>query len=373
MTVLAWAFPGWNQLVGVISEGLLFLYGLTGNGGRASSLFTIPGKTLFIPLTLPSRRNSRRQQELAPQVKEIMRKHGKDRAAASAEQMALYRQYGFNPLAGCLPTLVQIPVFFALYTAIRRLEASEMGLDSFLWIPRIADNDPFYLIPVIAAVAQFFQTRMAMQTRDKVIDAQQKQMNMMMQFMPLMVIVFGINFPAGAVLYWAVSSLFSAVQQFFITGWGSLSDLFPFLPRKQTKSFLPPPKAAHEVSTKPGFMQRMQERMMEAQQQQQEKQKQGEGAGKQALVNQKPAPDPAAPPESVPEVTVPQGNKYTEDAWQLPGAAGTIGKTVATFSANGNGNRAAAVTAPSAKPARRQSQRQVHRNGSKKKPRSGRQ
>ena len=362
--VFAWALPGWNQLVDVIGAGLQALYGLTGNGGIAIILFTILVKMLFVPLTLPALRNSRRQQELAPQVKEIMRKHGKDRAAASAEQMALYRQYGFNPLAGCLPTLVQIPVFFALYTSIRRLEASDMGLDSFLWIPRIAEHDPYYLIPVIAAVFQFFQTRMAMQTRDKVIDAQQKQMNMMMQFMPLMVIVFGINFPAGAVLYWAVSSLFSALQQFFVTGWGSLSDLFPFLPRKQPKTFLPPPKAAHEVSTKVGFVQRMQERMMEAQQQQE----QPEDKVKQAITNQTATPAPTAT-EPIPEESVPQGNKYTEDAWQLPGAAGTIGKTVATFNANGNGNRAAAVNGQASPPARRQGPKPVNRNGNKKKRR----
>ncbi len=366
--VFAWAFPGWNQLVEVILAGLQALYGLTGNGGIAIILFTILVKTLFIPLTLPALRNSRRQQELAPQVKEIMRKHGKDRAAASAEQMALYRQYGFNPLAGCLPTVVQIPVFFALYTAIRRLETSDMGLDSFLWIPRIAENDPYYLIPVIAAVAQFFQTRMAMQTRDKVIDAQQKQMNMMMQFMPLMVIVFGINFPAGAVLYWAVSSVFSALQQFFITGWGSLSDLFPFLPRKHAKTFLPPPKAAHEVSTKVGFVQRMQERMMEAQQQQEQKQKQPEGGTTQAITNQTAAPDPV-PTDPLPEESVPQGNKYTEDAWQLPGAPGTIGKTVTTFNANSNGSRATAMNGQATRPARRQGQKPVNRNGSKKKRR----
>lgn len=327
--------PGWGPLVGLITSGLQSLYDVTGNAGLAIIIFTILVKTLFIPLTLPALRNSRRQQELAPMVRQITQKHGKDRAAASAEQMALYRQYGFNPLAGCLPSLVQIPFFFALWQGINRLTGTPMGSDSFLWIPQIALRDPWLVLPVAAALAQFIQTRMAMQNRDKIVDPQQRQMNMMMQVMPIMVIVFGLQVPAGAVLYWAVSSLFSAVIQYFVTGWGSLTDLFPFLPRKELKSLLPPPRDPN-APVKASRFQRLQERMIEAQKQQQELQKtRQDGSPTQSVVR---SPVPQAESQVKVDEVVSHGNKYTEDAWQLPGAPGTQGRTV--FSTNVGGTTA---------------------------------
>lgn len=342
--------PGWDQLVQFITAGLQSLYELTGSAGLAIILFTLVVKTLFIPLTLPALRNARRQQELAPMVRQIMQKHGKDRAAASAEQMALYRQYGFNPLAGCLPSLVQIPFFFALWQGINRLTGTQMGSDGFLWIPQVALRDPLFILPFLAALAQFFQTRMAMQNRDKIVDPQQRQMNTMMQFMPLMVIVFGFQVPSGAVLYWTVSSIFSAVQQYFITGWGSLTDLFPFLPRKQLKSLLPPPRDPN-APVKPGRFQRFQERMIEAQKQQQELQngKKAGGSGQPAV--QRPTP-PVETQARVDEV-VAQGNKYSEDAWRLPGAPGSTGRTV--FSTNVGGSAAPDVAQRQPKPRRRSS------------------
>ncbi len=325
--------PGWDQLVNLITSGLQSLYEVTGSAGLAIIIFTILVKTLFIPLTLPALRNSRRQQELAPMIRQIMQKHGKDRAAASAEQMALYRQYGFNPLAGCLPSLVQIPFFFALWQGINRLTGTPMGSDSFLWMPQIALRDPWFVLPVVAAIAQFIQTRMAMQNRDKVVDPQQRQMNTMMQIMPVMVIVFGLQVPAGAVLYWTVSSVFSAIMQYFITGWGSLTDLFPFLPRKELKSLLPPPRDPNAAPVKVSRFQRLQERMIEAQKQQQELQKaQQNGGMPQAAVRT--APTPAETQTLVDEVAD-QGKKYTDDAWQLPGAPGTQGRTVFSTSVGG--------------------------------------
>lgn len=319
--------PGWSQFVGLIAGGLEGLFSVTGNAGLAIIFFTIFVKIALVPLSLPALRNSRRQQELSPLIREIQKRHKGDRAAASAEQMELYRQYGFNPLAGCLPTLVQIPVFFALWQAILRLGQSEAGQSGFLWLTQISRPDPIHLLPFLAAAAQFLQTRMAIQPKAQVVDAQQKQMNLMMQFMPLMVIVFGWNIAAGAVLYWFVSSLFSAAQQWFVTGWGSLRDLIPFLPQRRLKSLLPAPKP--EGYTKPsgkaGFMQRMQEKMLEAQQQA-EAQRRGETAPGAAAVPAQEKSD--APTEAETPVALvaesDEGVRFTDDAWRLPGAAGSV-------------------------------------------------
>lgn len=319
--------PGWSLLVDAISSGLRFFIDLAGSTGWGIVFFTVFVKLCLVPLTLPALRNARKQQELAPLVRDIQKKHKGDRTAASAEQMELYRQYGFNPLSGCLPMLVQMPIFFALWTAINGLKDTELAKDGFLWIKNISDPDPIHLLPVLAALAQFLQTRMSMQPRSQIVDPQQRQMNLIMQFMPVMVIFFGWQIAAGAVLYWFVSSLFSAAMQWFITGWGSLTELLPFLPQRQLKSLLPPPnpEGYRKGSGKAGYMQRFQERMIEAQRQQEAQRK---GKTLPAIVPQDTAPQPAAIVEPAP----PDGMRLTEDAWQLPGAPGSTGR--AAFATN---------------------------------------
>lgn len=343
--------PGWNALVDLVRSGLEFFIDVTGNAGLGIIVFTILVKLLLVPLTLPALRNSRKQQELSPLIREIQKKHKGDRAAATAEQMELYKQYGFNPLSGCLPMLVQLPIFLALWNAISKLSTTA-GSTSFLWIDNITAADPYHILPFLAAGAQFIQTRMSMQPRKNVVDAQQRQMNMMLQFMPLLVIVFGWSIAAGAVLYWFVSSVFSATQQFFITGWGSLTELLPFLPQREPKKLLPPPNPTgySKGSGKAGYMQRFQEKMLEAQKQQ-----------AQAKAGAKPAGSPAQAvvPVETAEVVAPEALssdsvKLTQDAWQLPGAPGSTGtaafaagSAAGGMQANGNGASQATRRNPS--------------------------
>ena len=106
------------------------------NGGLGIIAFTIIIKTLLLPLTVKSTRSSKNMQELAPKIKEIQKKYGADRQRASQETMALYQAHGVNPLSGCLPMLIQIPIFFGLYRAIVNLSNSGTGhwTDSFLWL-----------------------------------------------------------------------------------------------------------------------------------------------------------------------------------------------------------------------------------------------
>ncbi|MDQ3856790.1 MAG: YidC/Oxa1 family membrane protein insertase [Chloroflexota bacterium] len=319
--------PIWNEFVHLIGAGLTVLYHLTGNGGIAIVLFTILVRLALLPLSLPALRNSRKQQELQPLIREIQKKHKGDRAAATAEQMELYRQYGFNPMAGCLPTLVQLPFFFALWRAIYQLARTDAGQSGFLWLPHISHPDPIHLLPILAAAMQFLQTRMSMQPKSQVVDPQQRQMNSMMQFMPLMVIMFGWNIASGAVLYWFVSSLFSAVQQWFVTGWGSLYELLPFLPHREPRRYLGDPRPAGHAQGKPGLLHRFQEKMLEAQQQQQSQQTQRQGIKASKPVEAE-AASTAPPPEEV-AVEIPRDDghdvRHTEDAWRLPGAPGSTG------------------------------------------------
>lgn len=230
----------WNGYVDLIQSGLNWLADLTGSGAIAIILFTIIIKTVLLPLTIKSVKSTAAMQELQPRIKDLQKKYGKDRQRLSQETMKLYSEYNINPAAGCLPLLAQMPIFFGLFFAIRRSSEAGVGLfaESFLWIDSLAspDNVSLLFIPLaplamLAGAAQFIQMRMMRpRNQGKVSDPQQAMMQMMMNFMPLMVIVFGWSFPAGVVLYWFIQSLYSVVQQWFITGWGAVGDWFPWLP-----------------------------------------------------------------------------------------------------------------------------------------------
>jgi YidC/Oxa1 family membrane protein insertase len=226
------AIPVWDQYVDFMEWSLNSLANIFNNGGLAIIAFTIIVKTILLPLTVKSIRSSKNMQELAPKIKEIQKKYGADRQRASQETMALYQQYGVNPLAGCLPMLIQIPIFFGLYRAIVNLNGSGVGhwTDGFLWMSDLNAADPWHVLPIAAGLFQWVQSRMMRPANQKVTDPQQQIMNIMMNFMPLFVVIFGWGFAAGPVLYWATQSVYSVVQQWFITGWGALAEWFPWLP-----------------------------------------------------------------------------------------------------------------------------------------------
>lgn len=218
----------WHAYVDFIEWCLHRLTEFTGNAGLAIILFTILLKTLLLPLTVKSIKSTAAMQELQPKIKELQKKYAKDRQKLTEETMRLYQEYQINPAAGCLPMIIQIPIFFGLYFAVKDL-ARTTG-DSFLWLPSLNEPDPYKILPIMAGIFQFVQTKMMRPANaPKVTDPQQAMMNTMMNFMPIMVVVFGWTFASGAVLYWATQSVYSVVQQWLITGWGSLKNWFPWL------------------------------------------------------------------------------------------------------------------------------------------------
>ncbi|HEV2066960.1 MAG TPA: YidC/Oxa1 family membrane protein insertase [Thermomicrobiales bacterium] len=275
---IAVSIPIWDQYVDLMTWSLDSLATIFGNGGLAIIAFTIIIKTIILPLTVKSIRSSKAMQELGPRIKEIQKKHGKDRQRVSQETMALYNAHGVNPMSGCLPMLIQIPIFFGLYLAIQSLSRSDEGAwtQGFLWLSSLHESDPFKVLPVMAGLFQFIQSRMMRPAGQKVTDPQQQIMNQMMNFMPLMVIVFGWTFASGPVLYWATQSVYSVVQQWFITGWGNLKEWFPWLPEMPEHRRLGyrPPRPIEDVvvvSGQPpveqkGFQGWLAKRMAEAQQ-----------------------------------------------------------------------------------------------------------
>lgn len=242
----------WDQYIDFLKWFLTWLSEVFRNGGVAIIVFTIIIKTLMLPLTVKSIRSSKAMQELAPKIKDLQKKHGNDRQAASAATMALYQQHGVNPMAGCLPMIIQMPIFFGIYRAILPLSNSGEGhfADGFLWLSDLSQPDKFFILPVLAGIFQFVQARMMRPANQKVTDPQQKMMNTMMNFMPFTVIIFGANFASGAVLYWAAQAVYSVVQQWFITGWGAFGEWFPWLPEMPEHRRLGyvKPKTAEELA-----------------------------------------------------------------------------------------------------------------------------
>lgn len=275
----------WDQYINFLKWFLGFLADTFHSGGIAIIVFTIIIRTLMLPLSVKSIRSSKAMQELSPKIKEIQKKHGKDRQAASAAQMALYQQHGVNPMAGCLPMLIQMPIFLGIYWAIRPLSESGTGYwaDGFLWLPNLAEPDPFYILPVLAGIFQFIQARMMRPANQQVTDPQQKMMNTMMNFMPLTVVLFGFQFLSGAVLYWVVQAIYAVVQQWLITGWGAFSEWFPWLPElpEHRRLGYVKPKTAEELAVESGqpvkkgkfaqFMEKQQELAREKQEEAQQK------------------------------------------------------------------------------------------------------
>src|SRR5688500_10402004 len=284
-------------------------------------------RLLTVPLTMKALKSSRNMQQIQPLVKEIQKKYGKDKAKQQEETMKLYREYNINPAAGCFPMLIQLPIFIGLYSALdftlksgSNPEALRQILyvpdwsafanfsQGFLWVPSLALADPLFIWPVLSGVFQFIQSRMAMPLRDpnNPMDPQMKMMNGMMQFMPIYIVFISAGFPAGTVIYWAFSSLFGAVQQYFITGFGSLPDLpgLGFLPRKPITPPKPPPAPPVGAPRKQGVMGRMMDKALEAQQAQ--KAGQGGTAGAEATTTALSIEEPEVRPKGTGKGSQPQ-------------------------------------------------------------------
>jgi YidC/Oxa1 family membrane protein insertase len=239
-----------------------------GNLGVTIIVFTILIKSLLAPLTFKSIKSSKSMQDVAPIIKDLQKKYKDDKQGFAQEQMRVYQEYGINPLAGCLPVLIQLPVFLVVYQAVRVVSQDQAGGHAFLWVTDLtkleSQADHLRILVFLAFVFQVIQTRMSLPNAAKRAqqDQQTKLQSTLISVSTCLVLVFGWNFLSAMVLYWAVQAVFSAVQQYFITGWGSLSDIFPFLPAKVEK-----PRVLKPVTNKkPSRLQALMQQSMAVQQ-----------------------------------------------------------------------------------------------------------
>ena len=185
------------------------LHSIVGNWGWAIILLTCIIKLIFYPLSQASYKSMARMKKLQPKLVSLKERYGDDRAKMGQATMELYKKEKVNPLGGCLPMLVQIPVFIALYWML--LESVELRQAPWaLWIKDLAIKDPLYILPVIMGVTMFIQQRL----NPAPVDPIQAKVFMVL---PLIFTVFFAFFPAGLVLYWIVNNTLSIAQQYYIT------------------------------------------------------------------------------------------------------------------------------------------------------------
>lgn len=217
---------GWTSAIcKFLIKILNFFYSVTHNYGVSILMLTLLVKSLLFPLTKKSQVSMYRMQKLQPDINKLKEKYKHDKQKMGQEQMALFKKQGVNPMGGCLPMLLQLPVFFALF---RTLQISfEMRQAPFIfWINDLSRPDtlthlPFSLpilgnmlniLPIIMTITQFIQTRMMPKSSDPQQQAQQK----MMAFMPLIFAFILYSMPSGLTLYWTTSTLLSIGEQLLI-------------------------------------------------------------------------------------------------------------------------------------------------------------
>ncbi len=250
-----------------IFNALTLLYHLFGDFGLSIVVLTLVIKLVLFPLTVQQLKSMKANQALQPKMQEINKKHANDQQAKALAMQALYKEYGVNPLAGCLPLLIQLPVLYGLYFALntvlrnashslalvnaplyafvaRYQQFPDISFKWFSWLQflnpilhvnwswafSLGSPDPTHILPVIAGLATFVQLRMSQPKTAPAPangkagppDPSQQMMKTMQYIMPFFTFFLGLTFPAGLALYWTVSALFQATQQYFVTGWGSL-------------------------------------------------------------------------------------------------------------------------------------------------------
>ncbi|MBP2626767.1 MAG: rane protein insertase, YidC/Oxa1 family [Firmicutes bacterium] len=201
-----------DAAIGLLQDLLTFFYGVTvsmgmANYGIAIILITLAIKLVLYPLTVKQVKGMKAMQELQPKMKELQEKYKGNPEKLNKEMAILYKESGVNPLSGCLPLLVQMPILMGIFFAIRDYHYAHVP--NFLWIADLSGPDPLYILPILSAATTYIQQK---QTST---DSNQ-QTKMMMNLMPLFIGYISITFPGGLVLYWVMSNIFQIAQQWWM-------------------------------------------------------------------------------------------------------------------------------------------------------------
>ncbi|GIN72473.1 membrane protein insertase MisCA [Bacillus sp. J14TS2] len=206
----------WSKyIVYPLSSVITFFAEFFGNSyGLAIIVVTILIRLAILPLMIKQTKNSKAMQAIQPEMQKLKEKYSskdqKTQQKLQEETMKLFQTNKVNPLAGCFPLLIQMPILIGFYQAIIRTEGIAKGGD-FFWFD-LGAPDPLYLLPIIAGITTFLQQKIMMAGTGSA----NPQMQMMLYIMPVMILIFAINFPAALALYWVVGNIFMIVQTYFI-------------------------------------------------------------------------------------------------------------------------------------------------------------
>ncbi|HZK42853.1 MAG TPA: YidC/Oxa1 family membrane protein insertase [Syntrophomonadaceae bacterium] len=205
----------WQSFVQWFASVIEFMYGITGslgvpNYGLAIIFLTIVIKIILFPLTQKQMKSMRGMQEIQPKMKRIQEKYKDNPQKAQEKVMELYKDNGVSPFGGCLPLLIQMPIFIAFYQSLFKFDFAVAEHASFLWIPDIAQPDKLFILAILAAGTTFLQQRISM------VDTKDQTQRTMLYIMPLFMAWIAATMPAGLPLYWVTFNILGIIQQLFV-------------------------------------------------------------------------------------------------------------------------------------------------------------
>jgi len=194
----------WHGLVWVMQWLMLHFSERTGSYGVGIILLTTVVRGALFPLYKQQMESFKRMQTLQPELKRLQERYKDDKQRLADEQMRLYKQMNVNPMASCLPMVLQLPLIYAFYDS-----------QAFLWLPSLTKPDPHYILPVLGGLSTYWQTRISMSLQ---AGAQQQQMQMMTYLMPVFMFWVFLRLPSGVAVYWVVSNVITIGQQYLTVG-----------------------------------------------------------------------------------------------------------------------------------------------------------
>lgn len=205
----------WHSFVQGFSSIIQLFYSYTvqldiGSYGLAIIMITVLLKVLLYPLSAKQMNSVKAMQELQPMVKDLQERYKGQPEKSQKAVMELYKEYKVNPLAGCFPLLIQMPILIAFYQALLTLEYLEPSHAGFLWIAHLSQPDRTLILPILTAASTYWQQKVS------TTNTQDQMQKYMLLFMPLFIGYLSYTFPAGLALYWVVFSVIGALQQMYV-------------------------------------------------------------------------------------------------------------------------------------------------------------
>lgn len=218
-----------NAIIGFVAAplGVLlsFLYGFIENYGITLIIFTIIVKACLFPLYADQIKHSTRMADVQPKMKALQNKYANDKETLNIKMMELYKEEKFNPMRGCLPMLIQMPIIFGLFALLRNptvfIKSNEMLMavhEAFLWVPDLSQPDP-WILPILAGITTFISFNQTQKQNQMGDNPMAPMMNMMKYFFPVMIVWMGRSFPAGLTVYWFVGTVIQIIQTSQLNRW----------------------------------------------------------------------------------------------------------------------------------------------------------